>query len=61
MGKKQLQLFEGILRELLNIHYHMDRLEAFYMMVHNIKEDGKTGAWIDHNKGHKGGNGDKNE
>jgi len=39
---------EQILLELQNIHYHLDRQEIFYKMVHNIKEDGKTGAWIEH-------------
>lgn len=61
MGKKQLELMEMQLQELRNIHFHMDRLEAFYMMVHNIKEDRKTGAWIEDSKGHEGGNGDKKE
>ncbi|GAG93060.1 unnamed protein product [marine sediment metagenome] len=32
-------LLESILMELRNIHYHSDRLEAFYMMVNKIKED----------------------
>jgi len=51
MNKKEL--LQCILRELGNVHYHLDRLEAFYMMVNNIKEDGKTGAWVDHNDGHR--------
>lgn len=53
MIKRLFRLLEAILQEQRNIHFHMDRLEAFYMMVHDIKEDGKTGAWIDHNKGHR--------
>jgi len=32
-------LLENILVELRNIHYHIDRAEAFYMMVNKIKED----------------------
>lgn len=32
-------LLENIIMELRNIHYHLDRLETFYMMVNNIKED----------------------
>ncbi|MBA7556363.1 hypothetical protein ES705_49068 [subsurface metagenome] len=32
-------LLENILMELRNIHYHLDRLESFYMVVNNIKED----------------------
>ena len=34
-------LLENILMELHNIHYHLDRMEAFYMMVNDIKEDNK--------------------
>ncbi len=30
-------LLENILMELRNIHYHLDRLEAFYMMVNKIE------------------------
>lgn len=53
MRKKKL--LEAILTELQNIHFHLDRLDAFYKMVHGIKEDGKTGAWIeDRNKPRKG-------
>lgn len=36
--KKRI-LLENIVMELRNIHYHLDRLEAFYMMVNKIKED----------------------
>lgn len=32
-------LLENILMELRGIHYHLDRMEIFYMMVNNIKED----------------------
>ena len=53
MRKKKL--LEKILTELRNMHYHMDRLEVFYKLVHGIKEDGKTGAWIeDRDKSRKG-------
>lgn len=41
------KLMELQLQELLNIHYHLDRMEVLYKMVHNIKEDEKTGAWIE--------------
>jgi len=44
---RQKQLLEKILLELQKIHFHQDRMEVFYMMVHDIKEDGKTGAWIE--------------
>lgn len=57
MGKKQLQLMEKQLQELQNIHFHMDRLDTFFRMAYNIKEDGKTGAWIEDSKGHEGNNG----
>lgn len=52
MGQKKL--LEAILQELTNCHYHLDRLEVFYKMVHNIKENGKTGAWIEERKSKKG-------
>lgn len=45
MTKKKLLVL--ILKELSNIHFHLDRLDTFYKMVHNIKEDEKTGAWIE--------------
>lgn len=32
-------LLENILMELRNIHYHLDRLESFYMVLNKIKED----------------------
>lgn len=48
MRKKQL--LEAILLELRNIHFHFDRLDTFFKMVHGIKEDGKTGAWIEGGK-----------
>jgi len=32
-------LLENIFMELRNIHYHIDRIEAFYMMKNNIKEN----------------------
>lgn len=32
-------LLENIIMELRGIHYHLDRMEYFYMMVNNIKED----------------------
>lgn len=44
---RQKQLLELILEELKKIHYHSERVEAFTMLAHNIKEDGKTGAWIE--------------
>lgn len=52
------KVLEAILEELKNIHFHINRLDAFYKMAHNIKED-KTGAWIedspqDKRKGTKG-------
>jgi len=37
LGKRIL--LGNILAELRNIHYHLDRLETFYMTVNNIKED----------------------
>lgn len=48
MFKKKL--LEQILLELQNIHYHQDRMEIFYKMVNRIKEDEKTGAWIENIK-----------
>ena len=30
-------LLENILVELRNLHYHIDRMESFYMTVNNIK------------------------
>ncbi len=44
MKKKILQ---NILQELRFIHFHVERQEVFYKMVHNIKEDEKNGAWIE--------------
>ena len=44
---RQKRLLEQILIELRNLHYHIERLETFYQMVNNIKEDGKKGAWIE--------------
>ncbi len=41
------KLLEQILLELQNIHYHCDRQEVFYKMVNGIKEDEKSGAWIE--------------
>lgn len=41
------KLLEAILQELKDMHFHIDRLDVFYKMAHNIKEDGKTGAWIE--------------
>lgn len=32
-------LLENILIELRNLHYHFNRMESFYMVVNNIKED----------------------
>ena len=32
-------LLNNIFIELRNIHYHLDRLEAFYMMVNKTRED----------------------
>jgi len=32
-------LLGNILIELRNLHYHLDRMESFYMMVNKIKED----------------------
>lgn len=31
------KILKEILQELKNIHYHLDRLDAFYMMVNKIK------------------------
>lgn len=36
--KKRI-LLENILLELRNIHHHLDRLDAFYMVINKIKED----------------------
>jgi len=35
-------LLGNILIELRNLHFHLDRMEEFYMMVNNIKEEEKT-------------------
>lgn len=43
---RQKRLLEAILEELTNIHYHLERVEVFTMLAHNIKEDDK-GAWIE--------------
>lgn len=32
-------LLENIIIELRGVHYHLDRMEIFYKMVNNIKED----------------------
>lgn len=62
MSKKKL--LEGILECLKRIdenfvvvreqveflHIHADRMDTFFKMVHNIKEDGKTGVWIEDKK-----------
>jgi len=32
-------LLGNILVELRNLHYHLDRMELFYMKVNNIKEN----------------------
>lgn len=32
-------LLENILVELRNLHYHMDKMESFYMLVNNIKTE----------------------
>lgn len=34
-------LLENILMELRNLHYHLGRMEAFYMIANKIKEDDK--------------------
>lgn len=47
----QHKLLELIAQETLNVHFHLDRMEAFYKMVHGIKEDEKTGAWLEDRKG----------
>jgi len=44
---KRKRLLEQILLELQNIHYHLDRMEVFYKMANGIKEDGKSGAWVE--------------
>ena len=50
---RQKKLLESILEELKNIHYHMERVEVFTMMAHNIRENDK-GVWIeDKNKKEK--------
>lgn len=41
------KLLEDILKELRGIHYHQDRMEVFYKMVNRIREDEKTGVWIE--------------
>lgn len=41
------KLLEAILQELKDMHFHLDRFDVFYKMVHNIKEDGRTGAWVE--------------
>lgn len=41
------KLLEAVLGELKNIHSHLDRLNVFYKMVNKIREDQKTGAWIE--------------
>ncbi len=43
------KLLEALLEELKNIHYHVERVEIFTMLGHNIKEDDK-GVWIEDNK-----------
>lgn len=48
MTKSKKQLLEAVLEQLQYIHYHLERMEAFYMMANDIKEDEKTGAWIEH-------------
>ena len=30
-------LLENILLEIRNVHYHLDRIESFYMMVNKIE------------------------
>lgn len=40
------KVLEAILEELKNIHYHVERVEVFTMMAHNIKEN-KKGVWIE--------------
>lgn len=40
-------LLENILVELRNLHFHIDRMESFYMMVNKIEE--KDGKIIDKN------------
>jgi len=30
-------LLENILLEIRNVHYHLDRMESFYMMVNKIE------------------------
>ncbi len=47
---KNKKLLEQILLELQRIHFHADRMEVFYKMVHNIKEDEKNGAWVEDQK-----------
>lgn len=34
-------LLENILSELKNLHYHIDRMESFYILVNNIKVEGE--------------------
>lgn len=43
------KLLKEILLVLRDLHYHADRMEVFYKMVHNIRED-KSGAWIQDKK-----------
>lgn len=35
------KILKEILQELKNIHYHLDRLDVFYMMVNKIKIEKK--------------------
>ena len=35
------KILKEILQELKNIHYHLDRLEAFYRIVNKIKVEEK--------------------
>ncbi len=41
------KVLEAILQELKDMHFHLDRMDVFYKMVNNIREDGKTGAWVE--------------
>ena len=54
---KTKKLLEALLEQIksmhYNIHYHLDRMEIFYKMVHGIKKDGKMGAWVEDKKAKK--------
>lgn len=44
------KVLEAILQELKDMHFHLDRFDIFYKMVNHIREDEKTGAWVEEKK-----------